>query len=115
MVDQRQLLTFNYVSRIPFVPDYEKKYMMDQAMGNNAAYFRNYYQDLANKRFSLIVIEVLRLRRTTGAFSDENNDWVDWVSKPTLCFYQPLATYDDINVQLLIPRQDISDCQKFLK
>ena len=115
MVDQRQLLTFNYVSRIPFVPDYEKKYMMDQAMGNNASYFRNYYQDLANKRFSLIVIEVLRLRRTTGAFSDENNDWVDWVSKPTLCFYQPLATYDDINVQLLIPRQDISHCQTYLK
>ncbi len=115
MDDQRQLLTFNYVSRIPFVPEYEKKYMMDQAMGGNAAYFRNYYQDLANKRFSLIVTEVLRLRRTTGAFSDENNDWVDWVSKPTLCFYQPLATYDDINVQLLTPRQDISDCQKYLK
>ncbi len=115
MVDQRQLLTFNYVNSIPFVPDYEKKYMMDQAMGNNAAYFRNYYQDLANKRFSLIVIEVLRLRRATGAFSDENNDWVDWVSKPTLCFYQPLVTYDDINVQLLIPRQDISHCQMYLK
>ncbi len=115
MVDQRQLLTFNYVNKIPFVPEYEKKYMMDQAMGNNAAYFRNYYQDLANKRFSLIVIEVLRLRRTTGAFSDENNDWVDWVSKPTLCFYQPLVTYDDINVQLLIPRQDISHCQTYLK
>jgi hypothetical protein len=115
MVDQRQLLTFNYVNRISFVPDYEKKYMMDQAMGGNAAYFQNYYRDLANKRFSLIVIEVLRLRRTSGAFSDENNDWVDWVSKPTLCFYQPMATYDNINVQLLIPRQDISDCQKFLK
>ncbi len=88
---------------------------MDQAMGNNAAYFRNYYQDLSNKRFSLIVIEVLRLRRTTGAFSDENNDWVDWVSKPTLCFYQPLVTYDNINVQLLVPRQDISRCQTYLK
>jgi hypothetical protein len=115
MVDQRQLLTFNYVNRIRFVPDYEKKYMMDQAMGNNAAYFRNYYQDLANKRFSLIVTEVLRLRRTAGAFSDENNDWVDWVSKPTLCFYQPLVTYDNINVQLLVPRQDISHCQTYLK
>jgi hypothetical protein len=115
MVDQRQLLTFNYVNKIPFVPEYEKKYMMDQAMGNNAAYFRNYYQDLANKRFSLIVIEVLRLRRTTDAFSDENNDWVEWVSKPTLCFYQPLTTYDDINVQLLIPRRDISHCQMYLK
>jgi len=115
MVDQRQLLTFNYVGRIPFVPDYEKKYMMDQAMGNNASYFKNYYRDLADKRFSLIVIEVLRLRRTSGAFSDENNDWVDWVSKPTLCFYQPLTTYDNINVQLLVPRQDISHCQTYLK
>jgi hypothetical protein len=114
-IDQRQLLTFDYIGRIPFVPDYEKKYMMDQAMGNNAAYFHKYYEDLASKRFSLIVTEVLRTRRATGAFSEENNDWVDWVSKPTLCFYQPLATYEDINVQLLVPRPDISACQKYLK
>ena len=115
MVDQRQLLTFNHVGRIPFAPEYEKKYMMDQAMGGNAAYFHQYYQDLANKKYSLIVTEVLRLRRDSGAFSNENNDWVDWVSKPTLCFYQPLATYDNINVQLLVPRSDISNCQKFMK
>ncbi|HUI88714.1 MAG TPA: hypothetical protein VLX61_08285 [Anaerolineales bacterium] len=114
-MDQRQLLTFNYVSRIPFVPDYEKLDMMNQAMAGNAAYFHTYYQDLANKRFSLIVTEVLRVRRTTGAFSEENNDWVDWVSRPTLCFYQPLATFADINVQLLIPSPDISACQKYLK
>ena len=115
MIDQRQLLTFHDIPSIPFVPDYEKKYMMDQAMSGNASYFHQYYQDLANKKYSLIVTEVLRLRRDTGAFSDENNDWVDWVSKPTLCLYQPLATYDDINVQLLVPRPDISACQKFLK
>jgi hypothetical protein len=114
-IDQRQLLTFNYVDPIPLVPDYEKKYMMDQAMAGNAAYFHNYYHDLSNQRFSLIVTEVLRLRHDTGAFSDENNDWVDWVSKPTLCFYQPLATYNDINVQLLVPRQNLSACQKYLK
>ena len=38
-IDQRQLLTFNYVDQIPLVPDYEKKYMMDQAMAGNAAVF----------------------------------------------------------------------------
>ncbi|HUH97294.1 MAG TPA: hypothetical protein VLZ89_08060, partial [Anaerolineales bacterium] len=114
-MDERQLLTFNYVSRIPFVPDYEKLNMMNQAMAGNAAYFRNYYQDLADKRFSLIVTEVLRARRTTGAFSEENNDWVDWVSKPTLCFYQPLVTYANINVQLLVPSPDTSDCLQYLK
>jgi len=31
-MDQRQLLTFGYVPKIPLVDDYEKKYMMDTAM-----------------------------------------------------------------------------------
>jgi hypothetical protein len=113
--DQRQLLTFDYIERIPLVPDYEKKLMMDQAMSGNAVYFHQYYADLASRRFSLIVTEVLRTRHDTGAFSDENNDWVDWVSRPTLCFYQPAALYTDINVELLVPAQDMTACQKFLK
>ncbi len=88
-MDQRQLLVFGYIPSIPFIPDYEKKYMMDQAMGNNSSYFQPYYRDLAKRRFALIVTEPLKTRRREdlgGPFSEENDAWVLWVSNPTLCF-----------------------------
>lgn len=111
-MDQRQLLTFGYLEPIPFIPEYEKKYMMDQAMASNKAYFRDYYQDLAVKRFSLIITEPLKVtfKEQTGGFSEENDLWVVWVSAPTLCYYEPLLTDKSVGVQLLIPKNDISDC-----
>lgn len=117
VMDHRQLLTFGYLPAIPFVPDYEKKYMMDQAMANNAHYFDEYYQDLAKKRFALIVTEPLRTKRREdlgGPFSEENDAWVVWVSNPTLCFYEPLYVSTDVNLELLVPKQNPSGCEEYL-
>lgn len=115
-MDQRQLLTFGYMPAVPFVPEYEKKYMMDQAMASNESYFRPYYQDLAQKRFSLIVTEPLKVDfRGSGIFSEENDLWVTWVSAPTLCFYEPVMTDRVVGVQLLVPRKEVVDCEKYLK
>ncbi|UCH58471.1 MAG: hypothetical protein JSV61_09635, partial [Anaerolineales bacterium] len=61
-IDQRQLLTFGFVEKIPLVPDYEKKYIMDQAMASNANYFKDFYRDLERQRFALIVSEPLHTR-----------------------------------------------------
>lgn len=117
-MDHRQLLTFGYIPAVPFVPEYEKKYMMDQAMGNNAQYFQTYYHDLAEKRFALIVSEPLRTMRREeigGPFSEENDAWVIWVSNPTLCFYEPLYIEKDVNLELLVPRQNPVGCEEYLK
>jgi hypothetical protein len=117
-MDQRQLLTFGYIPAIPFVPEYEKKYMMDQAMANNAIYFQPYYRHLANKRFSLIVTEVLRSKLKSdlgGPFSEENDAFVTWVSNPTLCFYEPIYTSKETNIMLLIPRLNPDGCDTYLK
>jgi hypothetical protein len=38
-MDQRQLLTFGYIERIPFVPEYEKKVLMNEALRSNGKYF----------------------------------------------------------------------------
>jgi hypothetical protein len=117
-MDQRQLLTFGYIPAVPFVPEYEKKYMMDQAMANNADYFRPYYQDLAHQRFSLIVTEILQSdlkSDLSGPFSEENDAFVKWVSNPTQCFYEPLYTSKETNIMLMVPKQDISRCEKYLK
>ena len=116
-MDHRQLLTFGYIPAVPFVPDYEKKYMMDQAMGNNAQYFQTYYHDLAQKRFAVIVTEPLRTKRREelgGPFSEENDAWVLWVSNPTLCFYEPLYIEPDVNVELLVPKQNPVGCEEYL-
>ena len=117
-MDQRQLLTFGYIPAISFIPEYEKKYMMDQAMGSNAGYFQSYYQDLARQRFALIVTEPLRTRRREdlgGPFSEENDAWVLWVSNPTLCFYEPVYIATEVNVELLVPRQNPLGCEEYLK
>jgi hypothetical protein len=117
-MDQRQLLAFGYISSIPFIPEYEKKYMMDQAMGNNSSYFQPYYHDLARKRFALIVTEPLKTRRREdlgGPFSEENDAWVLWVSNPTLCFYEPTYVSTDVNVELLVPKQNPVGCEQYLK
>lgn len=116
-MDQRQLITFGYVTGFPFVPDYEKKYMMDQALASNSGYYKQYYLDLSRRRFSLIVTEPLKLNlkgQNTAPFSEENDSWVRWVSRPTLCFYKPIFTDPDVGVQLLVPRKDPSSCNKYL-
>jgi hypothetical protein len=117
-MDHRQLLTFGYIPAVSFIPEYEKKYMMDQAMGSNAGYFQSYYQDLAKQRFALIVTEPLRTRRREdlgGPFSEENDAWVLWVSNPTLCFYEPVYISTEVNVELLVPRQNPLGCEEYLK
>jgi hypothetical protein len=117
-MDHRQLLTFRYLPAIAFVPEYEKKYMMDQAMANNARYFETYYQDLAKKRFALIVTEPLKTKRREelgGPFSEENDAWVLWVSNPTLCFYEPLYMSTDVNIELLVPKQNPLGCEQYLE
>jgi hypothetical protein len=77
-MDQRQLLTFGNITGIPLVPDYEKKLLMNQALSSNAAYFQDYYRDLAAKRFSLIITEPLRtpVQDSSYQFGEENNAWV---------------------------------------
>jgi len=114
--DQRQLLTFGYITGIPLVPEYEKKVLMNQALSGDAAYFQTYYADLAAKRFSLIVTETLHTpsQDSSYEFGEENNAWVKWVSIPTLCYYEPLTTIKTFRVQLLVPREDAVDCSASL-
>jgi hypothetical protein len=116
-MDQRQLLTFGYIQGIPLVTDYEKKFVMDQAMAADQDYFEQFYQDLANQRFALIVSDPLftRIKESTYAFSEENNAWVQWVAQPLLCYYAPVRkipenVLDDFDIQMLAPRINPQGC-----
>lgn len=107
-IDQRQLLTFGAVPRVPLIPEYEKKYMMDEAMADDAAYFEPFIRDLHDHRFSVIISEPLWIRFQGGSynFGNENDAWVKWVSIPVLCYYQPTETFLDVGIQILVPRTD---------
>jgi len=111
-LDQRQLLTFGYVENVPLVPDYEKKYLMDQAMSGDTEYFKGFYEDISQQRFKLIISEPLKIvyQGSDHHFGLENDTWVKWVSEPILCYYEPLFTFKPERTQLLIPRDDISNC-----
>ena len=105
-LDQRQLLTFGYIRDVQLVPDYEKKYMMDQAMGENAAYFAGFEKDLKAHRFSLIISDIQKIsyQDQDRAFSEENNAYVRWVSKLLLKYYEPVYSQKDTGVMLLEPK-----------
>jgi len=115
-MDQRQLLTFGYVENVPLVPEYEKKVLMNAAMGAEAGYFQTFYSDLASHRFSLIISETLRapVKDSSFQFGEENNAWVKWVVKPVLCYYEGIETYRSAQIQLLVPKQGDVDCSSAL-
>jgi hypothetical protein len=106
-LDQRQLLTFGTIQDVPLISEYEKKLLMDEAMADNEAYFKPFFKDLAAHRFSLIISEPLLTyyQSDITSFSNENNAWVKWISIPVLCYYQPVMTYQEFGVQLLIPKE----------
>jgi hypothetical protein len=111
-LDQRQLLTFGYVKDVPFVPEYEKKMLMNEAMAARESYFADFYADLEGRRFSLIISEPLRapIKDSNFEFGEENNAWVEWVVEPMLCYYQEIETFRSAQIQLLVPKQGELDC-----
>ena len=105
-IDQRQLLTFGQVKDVPLVPDYEKKYLMNEAMSSNQTLFNQFYQDLRNHRFALLVNEptFIDYQAEDYYFGSENDVWVKWVAQPLLCYYRPLYTFKNTGIEILIPR-----------
>ena len=104
-IDQRQLLTFGQVTGVTLVPEYEKKYLMNEAMSGDQILFDKFYQDLRSHRFALIVNEpiFIEYQAEDTYFGSENDIWVKWVSKPLLCYYHPLQTLNKTGVEILIP------------
>jgi hypothetical protein len=105
-IDHRQLLTFNLVKSVHLNDEYEKKYLMDQAMAANEPYFTGFYEDLRNHRFALIINEPANIiiRGSEYSFGEENDAYVKWVTQPLLCAYEPIYTSVETSLQLLVPR-----------
>ena len=115
-MDQRQLLTFGYVTDVELVPEFEKKQMMDEALSANESYFQPFYEDLAAHKFSMIISDPLRtpIKDSEYGFGEENNAWVKWITKPVLCYYEEKDTLTNVRVELLVPRPAPNDCTSVL-
>ncbi len=111
-ITERQLITFDYVNGVTLVPEYEQSELMEMAMSRNRAYLDQYYADLHDRRFALIVAEDQKFtQQKQGAFVEENVAWVRFVGAPLLCNYKPVITLTSNNIQVFEPRPKQVDCK----
>ena len=105
-ISDRQLVTFGELTGVRMVPDYEKVFLMEMAMGNNQPYLQGFYQQLENNAFKAIITDTLNTQKQgrTRAFGDENDTWVEKVLLPMLALYEPAADWQNGGVNLLIPK-----------
>ena len=105
-ISQRHLLTFNKIQNVPLVPEDELVFLMEMAMSDNHAYLDAFNQAISSQRYSMIVSEplVIQYQGRNHSFGEENDAWVQRVSVPVLCYYQPSVKLDKVGVVLYTPR-----------
>ncbi|HUH97499.1 MAG TPA: hypothetical protein VLZ89_09090 [Anaerolineales bacterium] len=104
-ISERQLITFGYVKGVPLVADDELVALMEFAMSENRPALSEFYSDLHQHRFALIVSRKLNTGIKTGAaFSEENNAWNQNIAAPILCEYKPVLSLPSNNLQVYAPR-----------
>jgi hypothetical protein len=105
-ITERQVQVFHQNPGIQFVPEYEKLELMEMAMAGNKFYLDRFHNDIANHRFSLIVLDAIRLDKKdkTEAFSEEHNVWVEEVILPLLKSYDYTPLGNRRNISLLTPK-----------
>jgi hypothetical protein len=106
-ISQRHLLTFHQIENVQLVPEYEKLFLMEMSISHNTTYLQKFARDIDEQRFALIITDPL-FRQINDVSEDtlaaENNAWVRAVSRPVLCAYEPLLTFSNPSIQLLVPR-----------
>lgn len=105
-LSQRHLLAFKTLEGIPLVPDYEKDILVEMVFANNRAYLKQFYNDLVNYRFGLIIADpqFVVSKGRSNFFGEENDLWVQRVTVPLLCYYEPIFTSNSLKVEVLVPR-----------
>ena len=105
-ISQRQLLALKRIDA-PLVPEYEQDALMEMVMSHNSAYLEHFQADLRAQKFGMIVAEpqTVHYYGRTSYFGEENDLWVNQVSIPMLCYYEPYMQPGLLGVTLYVPRQ----------
>ena len=79
---------------------------MEMAMSGSESYLNDFYSDIESRRFGLIITDPLKIQYqgASHSFGEENDAWVSKVSEPVLCYYEPVETLSDVEIQILEPR-----------
>jgi hypothetical protein len=109
-INQRHLLADKTITGVPLVPEYELVTLNEMAMSNNQPYLDQFYSDLRNHRFGVIMAGGLftDFQRSDYPFAAENNIWAMRVARPLMCEYQ-VETVLSGGVAIMVPREK-SDC-----
>jgi len=111
-ISERQLIMFHMIGNIKLTPEYEIVTLMEMAMSGNQAYLDRFHKDLARHRFALIITNTQRVvKKANEPFAEENNAWIDSISRPLLCYYQRSLTLESSNTLILVPAQAGGDCR----
>jgi hypothetical protein len=88
-ISQRHLVTFGILKDVEMLPEYETVFLMEMAMSHNRVYLDDFHTDLENQVFDMIVVDRLstQIQGREHNFAEENNAWVEEVSRPILCHY----------------------------
>lgn len=104
-VTERQLLTMGAIEGVELVPEYEKVFLMEMAMGNNQEYLEDFHRLLNEHYFKAILMEPIstNIQLEWKSFAEENNSYVRNVILPMLMDYQLALSWDEGETNLLIP------------
>ncbi len=104
-ISERQLLSFNEIQGVRVIPEYEKVFLMEMAMGDNQPYLQAFYEDLAGRRFKAIITDTIstRIQGDSKSFGVENDAWVQKVLEPMLLEYEPVLRWNNASAHLLMP------------
>ena len=115
-ISERQLLTFGELD-LQVVPEYEKVFLMEMAMGNNIEYLSRFRQQLEDHTFTAIISDPLstNIQGSNRGFADENNAWVEQVVLPMLAEYEGVLSWRNGEINLLVPQGETELIQQLLE
>jgi len=105
-MSERHLQTFGLISDVAFAPEYEKVEVMEMAKAGNTEYLKQFYRDIENQRFSIIISDPIHthLKGHSKSFSEENNVWVERVARIVLEYYQASQLGKQSDIYILTPK-----------
>jgi hypothetical protein len=78
---------------------------MEMVMAGNQPYLNEYYDDIEQQRYALIITDPMKdiLKGKEYSFGEENDVWVKRVVRPTLDHYRQRELFKGFGIEVLEP------------